>query len=250
MKENQQSSYWFLTINPSASCYETFKQTLKDIEFLNPNCEYSYILHDFKEDNDDVGHYHVVLYNKGKKQRFSTLRSMFVGAHIEQTNKLRYVRCLQYLIHKNDEKKKQYCFDEIVSNIAKMELVERLSGTGYEFDIFDSQLIYDYLDDAYSKNELNIHYFVKRFGLGGIKDIYFVLKDYVKEYYNTIMAGEFVCKSDIEIAWDEERKKLKYEYNLARLYKAIPSTCSYDDFEREEQDKFFERYEIEKGDYF
>ena len=98
MANEKQCSYWTLTINEGSKCFETFKETLKTELEINPNLEYSYILHN-EDDEDKNLHYHLVIYFKGKVKRFSKIQNLFEGAHIEQTNQQRYKRCIQYFIH-------------------------------------------------------------------------------------------------------------------------------------------------------
>ena len=65
---NIQCSYWTLTINENAKCFNTFKETLQALSLDNSQFEYSYILHNSCEidDEEKTKHYHLVLYF-GKK---------------------------------------------------------------------------------------------------------------------------------------------------------------------------------------
>ena len=115
IKMNKQGAYWSLTINEKAKCFNELQTILNTMEENNPNIEYSYIKHNADDDDKNL-HYHLVLYFKGKVTRFTTLQNTFEGAHIEQTNKQRYKRCIQYLVHKNNPEKEQYSQELIISN--------------------------------------------------------------------------------------------------------------------------------------
>lgn len=171
MTKQKQCAYWFLTINPSAECYNDVPNIIENITKDYPQFEYSYIYHNEleNEDNFNINHIHLVLYFKGSVKRFTTLQNIFVGAHIEMSNKQRYYRCIQYLIHKNDVNKFQYDRSLIVTNISQPILDDILINNGYEFDYFDVTLLEDYINDCLSSNIDNIYYFIKRFGLDAIK---------------------------------------------------------------------------------
>ena len=168
--KQKQCAYWFMTINPSAECYNQLDEILQDFINQNPSMEYAYIVHTHleNEDNENVNHIHLVLYFKGSVKRFKTLQNIFVGAHIECSNKQRYYRCIQYLIHKNDINKYQYDRNDIVTNISAPILDDILICNGYQFDYFDVVLLEDYIEECLSSNMTNIYYFIKRFGLDAI----------------------------------------------------------------------------------
>lgn len=185
MTKQKQCAYWFLTINPSAECYSAVQSILDNIVEDYPNAEYSYIYHHHKEkdDSDNENHIHLVIYFKGSVKRFTTMANIFVGAHIELSNKQRYYRCIQYLIHKNDVNKYQYDRSEILTNISNPILDDILINNGYEFDYFDVTLLEDYIKDSIEINKPNVYYFIKRFGLDAIKPYYFIIKDLLKDTY-------------------------------------------------------------------
>lgn len=181
---NLQCSYWFLTINENAECFNNFKDVLNALTLENSMFEYSYIYHSIIEDDDSekTKHYHLVLYFGKKIKRFTTIQNLFKGSHIENTNKSRYYRCIQYLIHKNDITKTQYKISDIVSNIETSLLNDIINSDGYEFDLFDCTKLQDYLFDAYIKNSMDMFYFINRFGLDAIKNYYFIIKDLLKDF--------------------------------------------------------------------
>lgn len=186
MKEKQkQCAYWFLTINPQSECYNDFPTIMNNLLEDNPKLEYSYIYHNHleNEDNCNENHIHCVIYFKGSVKRFTTMCNIFVGAHIEMSNKQRYYRCIQYLIHKNDLNKYQYDRNDIFTNIPIPQLDDILINNGYQFDYFDVTLLEDYINDCFNSNIDNIYYFIKRFGLDAIKPYYFIIKDLLRDKY-------------------------------------------------------------------
>lgn len=183
---NKQGAYWSLTINENAVAFANLQTILDELVITNPNIEYSYIKHNADDDDKNL-HYHLVLYFKGKVTRFTTLQNLFEGAHIEQTNSQRYKRCIQYLIHKNNPEKEQYRQNEIVSNIETSELADILNGDGYDFELFKEEKLFDYMNDFYhSENQLNMEQFVKKFGLNAISKYYFVIKDLINNYNDSM----------------------------------------------------------------
>lgn len=186
MNNNKQCSYWTLTINEGAKCFNDISNIVNQLVNDNPNIQYSYIKHN-ADDIDNNLHYHLVIYFKGSVKRFNTMVSLFEGAHIEQTNAQRYKRCIQYLIHKNNPEKQQYRQNEIVSNIEISELADILNGEGYDFELFQEEKLYDYMNEFYqSENQLNMEQFVKRFGLSAISKYYFVIKDLINNYNDSM----------------------------------------------------------------
>ena len=220
MNNNKQCAYWFLTIHENAKSYENIENILNDLVEDNPNIEYSYIYHDIDED-DNVKHIHLVIYFKGKVKRFSTIQNIFDGAHIEQTNQQRYKRCIQYLIHKNDENKKQYQPSEIITNIDIVSLNDIITGNGYDFELFQEEKLFDYMNEFYDEyKEISMDLFVKRFGLSAIQKNYFVIKDLVKDFIKNLVRAEsrFKRLSPIEKAFNNyigDDINLKCEYKIA-----------------------------------
>lgn len=199
MKKEKQCAYWFLTINPSAECYNDIENIIKQLNDDYPRLEYSYIYHHHKEkdDSDNENHIHLVIYFKGSVKRFTTMCNIFTGAHCEMSNKQRYYRCIQYLIHKNDINKYQYDRSEILSNIATPILDDILYSNGYEFDYFDVTLLEDYINDCLTSDMRNIYYFIKRFGLDAIKPYYFIIKDLLKDKYEMLKMIGKQCNDEI-----------------------------------------------------
>lgn len=177
--ENKRCSYWFLTINKNAECYNNFENIINDLATEYNYLEYSYIYHNKIEvdDVDDLNHIHCVLYFKNNVRAFTTIQKLFKGSHVELTNKQRYKRCIQYLIHKNDESKNQYLISEIKTNISQTILNEYIYSYGYDYDIFESSRLEEYILDCFSTNKPSIYYFIVRFGLDTIKPYYFIIKD-------------------------------------------------------------------------
>lgn len=186
MNNNKQCAYWTITINEGAECFNSISNIINDLVNDNPNIQYSYIKHN-ADDIDNNLHYHIVLYFKGCVKRFNTIFNIFKGAHIEQTNAQRYKRCIQYLIHKNNPEKQQYQQNQIISNIEISELADILNGEGYDFELFQEDKIYDYMDEFYKNYKaLSMDLFIKRFGLSAISKYYFILKDLIKSYIESM----------------------------------------------------------------
>lgn len=185
-----QCSYWFLTINPNAKCYNELDDILKRLSVDNPLFRYSYITHSVLENEDafNINHMHLVMYFGKKVKRFETIQNLFVGAHIEFTNRNRYYRCIQYLIHKNEFKGHKYSINDITTNYSFEELTNIIDFEGYEFEFFNSSLISDYILECFRdlpvKHNINmcLLYFINRFGIDAIKPYYFILKDLILSY--------------------------------------------------------------------
>lgn len=185
-----QCSYWFLTINTNAQCYNSISDILQNISIDNPLFKYSYIVHNVleKDDSFNINHIHLVLYFGKKVKRFETLQNLFKGAHIEFTNRNRYYRCIQYLIHKNELNSFKYSINDIITNYSSDELSSIIDFEGYEFEYFNSTLISDYILECFRdlpiKHNINtcMLYFINRFGIVSIKPYYFILKDLISSY--------------------------------------------------------------------
>lgn len=112
LNDNNKSRKWFLTINPSALCYDDVKEL---VESQN-KCRYAYIVHSFDKYDDGtpkLRHYHICL-DYENARTFKTMKNTFKGAHIETP--ISWTRAVQYLTHKNDEKKYQYMLSSVGSN--------------------------------------------------------------------------------------------------------------------------------------
>ena len=182
MEKQKQCAYWFLTINEKASCFSNLQQIIDNELLSNPNIEYSYIKHNADEEEKNL-HYHLVIYYKGKVKRFTTLCNTFEGAHIEMSNAQRYKRTIQYLIHKNNPEKQQYNSSEIITNIDEATLSDILGGSGYDFELFQEDKLYDYMAEFYKQyKSIEMYQFVIRFGLGALSKYYFMIKDQIQEY--------------------------------------------------------------------
>lgn len=220
MNNQKQCSYWTLTINEQASCFNNLQEILDNQLIDNPNIEYSYIKHNADDDEKNL-HYHLVIYFKGKVKRFTTLQNIFVGAHIEMTNQQRYKRAIQYLIHKNNPEKQQYNPSEIVSNIETSELADILSGNGYDFELFQEEKIFDYMAEFIkSDGRLTMQQFILRFGLSAITKYYFVIKDQIKEYNELYQAIKLRDRQidDLHKAFDILNPTL---YNEWKVYQSM-----------------------------
>ena len=182
MNNTKQCAYWTLTINEHASCFSNLQEILDNQLINNPNIEYSYIKHNADEDDKNL-HYHLVIYFKGKVKRFTTIQNIFVGAHVEMTNAQRYKRSIQYLIHKNNPEKEQYKASDIVSNIETSLLDDILLGSGYDFELFQEEKLFDYMSEFMrSTQDVTMQQFILRFGLGAIQKYYFIIKDQIKDF--------------------------------------------------------------------
>lgn len=220
-KQAKQCAYWFLVIHEKAKCFSFLDSVLKNLLDENPNFEFSYILHEPDDDCPESIHYHVVLYFKGKVKRFTTIQTLFEGAHIEQSNQQRYKRCIQYLVHKNNPEKKQYKQSDIVSNIPIVDMAEILNSEGYDFELFREELIFEYMNDFYSVNySVSMNDFVKRFGLSGIAKYYFIIKDMIKDFTDkmAIIKSRFSHADKTEIAWSIYSKDFKKDWQIASYY--------------------------------
>ena len=217
---NKQGAYWSLTINEKAKAFNDLEKILNDMLEKNPNIEFSYIKHNADEDDKNL-HYHLVLYFKGKVSRFTTLQNLFEGAHIEQTNKQRYKRCIQYLIHKNNPEKEQYAQELIVSNIETSELADILNGDGYDFELFEQAKLFDYMNEIYMQNgSIDMINFVNRFGLDAISKYYFVIKDMAKDFIKLVHKVEYdnQAMDDMTKAFNKYHSNIKQEWQLAKYY--------------------------------
>lgn len=181
MEREKRSSYFFLTINKGAKCYDDFTSIINDLYSTYDYLEYSYIYHNEKEidDTDELGHIHCVLYFKNSVRSLTTIKKFFNGSHIELTCRQRYKRCIQYLIHKNDINKFQYSISSIITNINQVDLIDIIHSCGYDFEQFDSSKLQDYMRDCICSSCPNIYYFINRFGLDSIKSYYFIIKDLI-----------------------------------------------------------------------
>lgn len=231
MSVNNQCSYWFLTIHDNAKCFNEIDNILNKLINDNPNIEYSYIKHNIDSDDNCI-HYHLVLYFKGKVKRFTTIQTLFDGAHIEQTNRQRYQRCIQYLIHKNNPQKQQYDINEIVSNIDKPCLYDIIQSVGYEFILFDETKIFDYMTDFYNKyHNVNINQFITTFGLSALRQYYFIIKDLIKEFNNDIYKFERSLPKEYRDFFSTEYQlNLKYDFNVAKKYHYIDDNMDFAEF--------------------
>lgn len=220
-------AYWSLTINEQAKCFNELQNILNEELKNNANIEYSYIKHNADDDDKNI-HYHLVIYYKGSVKRFTTMQNTFEGAHIEQTNAQRYKRCIQYLIHKNNPEKQQYDCSEVFSNIETSELADILTGDGYDFELFNSEKVFDYMNEIYLQNhELNMTLFVNRFGLDAISRYYFMLKDMIKDYIILVRKVEFDNRmiDKTTLAFNKYHKDIKQEWQLAKFYGYYKGSC-------------------------
>lgn len=196
MTNDKRCSYWFLTINKNAQCYNDFIDIINELTIKYPYFEYSYIYHTKKEIDDiyEENHIHLVVYWKNQVRSFNTMKKLFNGAHIELTNRQRYYRCIQYLIHKNDVNKTKYLLSDIKSNMNNIELQDVINSYGYHYELFESQKLEEYITSCLSSSKPNIYYFFERFGIDAIKPYYFIIKDllfvgkaeYNKNYLDTL----------------------------------------------------------------
>lgn len=191
MEREKRSSYFFITINKGAKCYNNFVSILNELYYNFNYIEYSYIYHNEieKDDTDEQGHIHLVLYFKNSVRSLTTLKKIFEGSHIELTNRQRYKRCIQYLIHKNEINKHQYNINEIVTNINQVDLLDIIHSIGYDFEQFNANLLQDYMQQCLSSSMPNIYYFITRFGIDTIKPYYFIIKDLLN-YERTLRQDE------------------------------------------------------------
>lgn len=208
MTNDKRCSYWFITINKNANCYNDFTNIINTLVEKYPYFEYSYIYHTKKEidDIDDENHIHLVIYWKQQTRSFNTMKKLFNGAHIELTNRQRYYRCVQYLIHKNDKTKTQYLLSDIKSNMNTTELADVINSYGYHYELFESQKLEEYINSCLSSGKPNIYYFFERFGIDAIKPYYFIIKDLIivgsKEYhdlYNDVLNEDIISDNGVII---------------------------------------------------
>ena len=200
MTNDKRCSYWFITINKQAACYNNFKDIINDLSIKYPYLEYSYIYHTKKEidDLDEENHIHCIMYFKSQVRSFNTIKKIFNGSHVEMSNKQRYYRCIQYLVHKNDKNKTQYSFNDIVSNVNSIELNDILNSSGYCYELFESNKLEEYIENCIDSGKADIYYFFTRFGIDAIKPYYFIIKDLIKsaiEDNNNIIYE--LCNEDI-----------------------------------------------------
>ena len=235
MSVQKQCAYWVLTIHEGASCFYNLNEIIQKLVDDNPNIEYYYIRHNPDDDSKSI-HYHLVLYFKGKVKRFSTIESYFPGSHIEQTNKQRYIRCIQYLIHKNNPEKQQYKTSEIISNVEKSLLDDLINSNGYEYELFIDYKIYDYLAEFYQKyKNVNIGMFIQRFGLGALRQYYFIIKDIIKDFMEDIYKftysnGKKQDKIFKQFSEDNPDIELRKEFALAKAQMMIDEAMDFDEF--------------------
>lgn len=210
-----QGAYWCLVIHEKAKCFDGIQIILNGLIEINPNIQYSYIYHESDEDCD-ARHIHLVLYYKGKVTRFTTLQNLFEGAHIEQTNRQRYQRCIQYLVHKNNPEKKQYKQIDVCTNINLEEFAEIMNGNGYEFELFQSEKIQDYFIECYqANNKIDMIYFVNRFGIDAITKYYFVIKDLAKDFEKILRQANYLQQDETTRAFYIKYKDIKQQWQCA-----------------------------------
>lgn len=76
----------------------------------------------------------------------------------------------------------------MISNYKIEELDNIIDSNGYEFELFDSSKINDYVMEVLNiyglDCSLNIYlmWFIKKFGLDQIKPYYFIMKDFISIY--------------------------------------------------------------------
>lgn len=112
LNDSNKTRKWFLTINPSALCYDD----VKEIVTSQKNCRWAYIVHSFDKYDDGTNklrHFHVCLDYESPRS-FKTIKNAFKGAHIEIP--ISFTKAVQYLTHKNDEKKYQYLWSAVNTN--------------------------------------------------------------------------------------------------------------------------------------
>lgn len=76
----------------------------------------------------------------------------------------------------------------MISNYKIEELENIIESNGYEFDLFDSSKLNDYVMECLNvyglESTINLYlmWFIKKFGLDQIKPYYFILKDFISIY--------------------------------------------------------------------
>lgn len=177
LKFMKKFSRWFITTNPSSSCYGKLYFILSTLK----NIEYSFIKHN-ADDEEKTEHYHLCLFFKRELKSFEEIKELFPGAHIEETTSSRYLRTIQYLVHKNNPEKEQYSSFDIVTNLSSERLSEILAGDGYVFKRFDPDDIIDIFESYYQAGTLSITNLVKDYGMVALKPYYHILKDFVERF--------------------------------------------------------------------
>lgn len=170
-------SRWFITVNPSSSCYGKLYFILSNLE----NIEYSFIKHN-ADTEEKTEHYHLCLFFRRELKTFDEIKKLFPGAHIEETTSSRYFRTIQYLIHKNNPEKEQYSSFDIITNLSSEKLSEILTGDGYAFKKFEPDNIIEILESYYAIGTLSVTQLVKDYGMVALKPYYHILKDFVDRF--------------------------------------------------------------------
>ena len=117
MSENLRSRNYFITINEGAKCFTNIASIIKSL-----NCQYAYINHNETDNN----HYHALIIFKNPRY-LSSIKLLFEGAHIEICRSIN-LTC-RYLLHLDDDEKKDYSIDDIITNFDVSSLIN--SGLEY-----------------------------------------------------------------------------------------------------------------------
>lgn len=243
MNNKKQCAYWFLTINKKASCFSNLQEIIDGLSINKPNIEYSYIMHNADEEDNNL-HYHLVLYFKGSVTRFTTLEKMFSGAHIEMTNQQRYKRTIQYLVHKNNPEKEQYSINDIISNIDRVSLNDIINSSGYDFELFQEEKIFDYMAEFMKQDaRLTMQQFILRFGLAAITKYYFVIKDQIREYNELYQAVKLRNRQidDLHKAFDILNPTL---FNEWKVYQSMGGELDLPKYREMVYDDFLQKVEL------
>ncbi len=142
MSDSLRSRNYFLTINEGAKCFINIESIIKGL-----NCNYAYINHNETNNN----HYHALIIFKNPRY-LSSIKTLFEGAHIEICRSIN-ITC-RYLLHLDDDEKKEYSIDDIKCNFD----INPLINSGLEY--FNPNNILDDIENGC----VTLVHFYKKYG--------------------------------------------------------------------------------------
>lgn len=170
---------WFITINDGAESWYEFRDIINN----QSRCKYAYIVHD--KDNEEQPHVHIVL-NYENRRNFNGIVQLFKGAHVEPCKY--FNQSMRYLIHKDDENKHQYDFDEIITNYKDDELKVIMESD--EFEKLDTETILIAIRDGSVHNMTTA---IVRWGLYQVKNHQKIIETLINENRRVVGLDEEKC---------------------------------------------------------
>lgn len=195
---NVKTRKWCITINDGAESWYEFRDVINN----QSRCKYAYIVHD--KDNEKQPHVHIVL-NYENARLFNGMVEMFKGAHVEPCKF--YNQSIRYLIHKDDDDKFQYDFDEIITNYKEDEL--KIIMDSDEFEKLDTETILCAIRDG---SVHNITTAITRWGLYQVKTHQRIIETLINENRRLVGLDEEKCAMNARLRELEEELSIYREF--------------------------------------